>query len=244
MACLLVHLLCVATAASGAISLDFGQGVSSFVRPRVTDLLQGVGVADNRTLHITAGISALDLGLGLADEGFAIRFTQNSSGTINAAVESKTTLGLSFGLYALLGELGFGFLHPMYVATPNNASVDLAPLLAMESMARQPKLQIRGSHVHAEHPNELCNMLNGFAADGSFASREKWQLLLSEWAQYLQWLLAQVLSQTCAAPPRVCIITIRTNLCCLHRDRIPLNGPSSPLRHLRSLMSAQSARIG
>jgi hypothetical protein len=184
---LLYAATCSAASAASAVSIEFGPGVSNFVRPRITDLLQALAIKDNRALHISAGLSA---DLGLSVEGFSIHVKHNDSGIVVANVGSDTALGLSYGLYALLSELGFGFLHPMYVVMPN-AEVDLDLLVAMASLERRPKLGIRGSHVHAEHPNELCNMLNGFAADGSFSSRDEWQVLLSEWAQYLQWLLAQ-----------------------------------------------------
>ena len=49
---------------------------------------------------------------------------------------------------------------------------------------------VHGPHVHAEHPNELCSMLNGFDANGKYSSRDSWAKLLPEWDAYLRWLVA------------------------------------------------------
>ena len=57
-------------------------------------------------------------------------------------------------------------------------------------MTVNPAYSVRGSHVHAEHPNELCNLLNGFDAEGGYANRSAWEVLLPEFETYLEWLLA------------------------------------------------------
>ena len=45
---------------------------------------------------------------------------------------------------------------------------------------RAPAYPVRGSHVHAEHPNELCNVLNGFDAVGGHMDAGAWASLLPE----------------------------------------------------------------
>ena len=74
------------------------------------------------------------------------------------SVEAASGLGMAYGVYEALRALGFGWLHPMEVITP--VKLDLNTTINLD-VKRSPWLATRGSHVHAEHPNELCDVLNG-----------------------------------------------------------------------------------
>eukprot|EP01062_Namystynia_karyoxenos_P037106 TRINITY_DN2701_c0_g2_i1.p1 TRINITY_DN2701_c0_g2~~TRINITY_DN2701_c0_g2_i1.p1 ORF type:complete len:806 (+),score=279.42 TRINITY_DN2701_c0_g2_i1:73-2418(+) len=179
-----------AAAAAPAWQFEVSQEVPAFVGQRLPELL-GPSPPVRATLLAVGGPAAAAVippaeVAALGGDGFIVRW---ASGARNdtVAVASRTGLGAAHGAFYLLRRLGFAWLHPMKVAAPPpGAPVDPSGL----DIRREPRVRVRGSHVHAEHPTELCNMLNGFDANGGWQSRADWELLLPEWHAYLEWLVA------------------------------------------------------
>ena len=114
-----------------------------------------------------------------------------AASSVLVCVASNTGVGVAIGALALLQEVGWAFLHPMRIVAPLGRPAGLAAALKAVSSRKAPALAFRGSHVHAEHPSELANVLNGFDAGGGWEDRAAWQVLVPEWCRYLLWALAQ-----------------------------------------------------
>jgi len=88
-------------------------------------------------------------------------------------------------------------LHPAHIIKP--AKPDLChnftgqPTRAATDEERVGE-NIRGTHLHTQHPIELANLLNGvgLSKDGRTASedRDAWEAGLPLWVSYLEWLIA------------------------------------------------------
>jgi hypothetical protein len=122
----------------------------------------------------------------LPSEGYVLRsgsvFAANA-GAVDAIVVDGP--GVSFGAYALLEQLGFGFFHPLAAVIPT-ALPDPFPTVDVTTSPRWP---VRNIHVHSMHPLEMAEMLNGWGAgdpndDAGFNAR------LPEWTSFLEWMLA------------------------------------------------------
>lgn len=100
------------------------------------------------------------------------------------AVNAPTDVnrGLLYGTYALLGQLGLRFFHPLEATLPFGASA--LPAWSTVSQ-RGPHFAVRGFHYHTEHPLELCEFLQGVDA-GS----EPWHTMAGEFESYVEWLVA------------------------------------------------------
>lgn len=94
-------------------------------------------------------------------------------------------LGLAFGAYALLEELGFAFLHPLAPVRPEALQVPSTPLRRIEA----PRWAIRGFQLHTMHPLELTDLLNGWSEKGP-QDEQGWAAMLPEWGSFLEWMLA------------------------------------------------------
>ena len=128
----------------------------------------------------------------LGPEGFIVRSGAPSSGvTLFAAngnplddmrpFKTWNNIGLHFGAYQLLKELGFGFLHPLQQLIPRSLRLPAQPLDVVET----PKWGARGWHYHTEHPLELTEFLNGMDS-----ASEAWESMAGEFEQFAEWLIA------------------------------------------------------
>jgi len=70
--------------------------------------------------------------------------------------------GNAFGAFALLEELGMGFLHPLAPATPKTMTVPTAGV----SRREEPRWPTRGIQLHTMHPLELTDLLEGWGPAG------------------------------------------------------------------------------
>ena len=210
-------MLLTATAAwccRAQFSCVFGPGTSPFLADELPQLLQGRALAAgtsvlfNITVSSSSAAAAADDDPFAADDSFRIDVhlgsgggsssssSSSSSSAVRLDVTSGTALGASHGALAALQSdaLGFAFLHPMRVFSPPppQRPVTAAALVrALNGTRRAPRYGTwRGSHVHCEHPAELCNLLNGFDAAGGHADAAAWAALLPEWRAYLRWLVA------------------------------------------------------
>ncbi|HWB74499.1 MAG TPA: hypothetical protein VG755_06080, partial [Nannocystaceae bacterium] len=94
-------------------------------------------------------------------------------------------LGLGYGAYAVLEELGFAFLHPLAPMRPEALPAAL-PTIDRTSSPRWP---IRGLQLHTMHPLELTELLNGWGPNG-YDDEAGWNAMLPEWDAFLEWTLA------------------------------------------------------
>ncbi|HET6582989.1 MAG TPA: hypothetical protein VFG69_06075, partial [Nannocystaceae bacterium] len=129
----------------------------------------------------------------LSGEGFVVRSGAHAGTSaivgIGAAIDpdpfAHASLGMGFAAYAVLEELGFGFLHPLAPMRPADLPLDAPAIDRTES----PHWPVRGLQIHTMHPLELTHMLNGWGPAGP-DDADGWTALLPEWDAYLEWSLA------------------------------------------------------
>ncbi len=127
----------------------------------------------------------------LAPEGFVLVSTALGKGTAIVTTGKPNTklvhsnIGAAFGAFALLEELGMGFLHPLAPTTPKTMNA-IAPGIARKE---EPRWPIRGLQLHTMHPLELTHLLNGWGPKGT-NDATGWEQMLPEWDRFLEWMLA------------------------------------------------------
>eukprot|EP00937_MAST-01D_sp_MAST-1D-sp2_P003187 g3187.t1 len=175
-----------ASAAAGQYSFSF-RGTSTFLADELPQLLARRPLSAGLSVHVSVSVA----GNSSAGDRYDTD-VWNTDGGVRVNVTSPTAIGASHGAFAMLGSLGYGFLHPMRVVAPSRpcGKAELIALRALNGTRHAPRLATRTSHVHAEHPNELCNVLNGFDAGGGHADAAEWAALLPEVRSYLRWLVA------------------------------------------------------
>jgi hypothetical protein len=127
----------------------------------------------------------------LAAEGYVLR--TGAIGQATAIVtkgKARTKLehgnaGNAFGAFALLEELGMGFLHPLAPTTPKAMTVPAAGI----SRREEPRWPTRGIQLHTMHPLELTHLLEGWGPAGP-NDEAGWNAMLPEWDRFLEWMLA------------------------------------------------------
>jgi hypothetical protein len=162
---------------------DVAQGVSM-------DRLAGtlIALGDHALARLTIADAEL---LTLAPEGFVTRSTGTSRLRVLSARGKPRSehvfgnLGAAYGAYALLEQLGFGFLHPLTPIIPDAlASIDT------DSKTREePRWHERTVHLHTQHPLELTEVLQGFGAEGP-EDEAGFLAMLPEVEQLAEWLVA------------------------------------------------------
>ena len=106
---------------------------------------------------------------------------------LKISVASRTSRGTGYGVYAVLQDIGFRFLHPL---KPQSESLSLDfEKLAKISRTESPRWDVRSIHLHTMHPLELTNLLNGWGVTGP-DDRQGWEEMLPYWSLYLEWLVA------------------------------------------------------
>jgi hypothetical protein len=135
----------------------------------------------------------------LASEGFIVRQGQ-AFGTTVLATDGKplgpdpfalgVNQGVLYGSYALLQDVGFGFLHPLAPVVPGDVTAPTAPVDTTAS----PRWPVRGIHIHTQHPIELCELLNGWGK-GDPNDATSWNDMLPEWDSFLEWAIANRLNR-------------------------------------------------
>lgn len=192
-------------------SVFFGENLQESVKKRVLQLLKtalpnlqlekNCSDKDNavefhfgttiksKTLISTKEKSSLD------EEGFIIKSQQNGNCTI-LAVDGKNSLakasvkqkrGLSFGVYEVLQDIGFRFLHP-FKPTLDALNLSSDKLKAL-SRTENPRWPVRSIHLHTMHPLELTNLVNAWGIKGP-DDEKGFNELLPYWSLYMEWLIA------------------------------------------------------
>ena len=90
-------------------------------------------------------------------------------------------IGLHYGIYESLKQVGFGFLHPLETLVPSTFRVSSSAI----DLVQSPRWPSRGWHYHTEHPLELTEFLNGMDSDGTV-----WEDMVDEFFQFGEWLVA------------------------------------------------------
>lgn len=195
------------------VHLRFSSAIPPRVQVRVIQLLKQAHVAEVRLLSedppltafapgslvIAAGDTALTRALLPATalspagpEGF-VRAVREDGGVTLIAVDgnapdtarASTNLGLLFGIYAVLEDMGFRFLHPLRPSIPQEVRTPRATAPRVES----PRWPTRGIHLHTMHPLELTHLLNGWGPAGP-EDAAGWEAMLPDWDTFLEWMLA------------------------------------------------------
>ena len=129
--------------------------------------------------------------VALAAEGYVVRTGALGDATaIVSKGKSRARLahgnaGNAYGAYAVLEELGMGFLHPLAPVTPPALTTPASGLARRE----EPRWPIRGIQLHTMHPLELTNLLEGWGPGGP-SDEAGWNAMLPEWDRFLEWMLA------------------------------------------------------
>ena len=69
--------------------------------------------------------------------------------------------GAVAGAYAVLEELGFGFMHPLSVVRPSWLTINITEYHKKSSRIEKPYWPDRNFHIHTQHPLELTEVLQG-----------------------------------------------------------------------------------
>lgn len=102
--------------------------------------------------------------------------------------------GLIYAAYSLLGELGFGFLHPLQPLIPRVFSLPARPVryllsltvvMSQLNITEMPYWPVRGLHYHTEHPLELTNYLNGWGVNNFTDPSSSWKSMESDFVSFL-----------------------------------------------------------
>ena len=134
-------------------------------------------VLDDMSLLISIGNTSLANSYAttaqLASEGFSISSNQYLSGSTliaanGAPIDPKglnfelnvdaVHYGAAVGAYAVLEELGFGFLHPLDTILPTSIQLKSTNFSRTEA----PYWEKRTWHIHTQHPLEFTEVLNGW----------------------------------------------------------------------------------
>jgi hypothetical protein len=129
----------------------------------------------------------------LPSEGFIVRSGAHAGASAivgtGVALEpdpiGHLPIGMGFAAYAVLEELGFGFLHPLAPMRPDDVPTAAPDVDRTES----PRWAFRGLQLHTMHPLELTHLLNGWGPAGP-DDVDGWTAMLPEWDAYLEWSLA------------------------------------------------------
>jgi hypothetical protein len=192
------------------VFLALGADLPPAIGPRVRTLLSSVPwvlVLDANDAANLDGLEGTVLALGdhpiaraaiadseltnLMPEGFVTRVTREGAVTVlaarglPAAQRVHENLGAAHGAYALLENLGFGFLHPLTPVLPLNLTIPLEPSVTRE----QPRWPERTFHLHTQHPLELTELLQGFGEKGP-EDEAGFLAMLPELDSVLEWLVA------------------------------------------------------
>ncbi|WP_372370089.1 hypothetical protein [Candidatus Uabimicrobium sp. HlEnr_7] len=212
--CLLLALFCITFCfGKETLLLDFGKNFHSVPKERIEKLISSVGqdqfyiVSDDP--QFTDGDIVLSFGNThyaqqiitqheldtLGSEGFVVRSQQidnklviavrgNHNTEKNVCASGDTNIGLLYGAYSLLQQMGFAFLHPLEPTLPTKLTIPQT----IDSQEK-PYWPIRAWHLHTQHPLELTDMLNGWGPQGP-QDRQGWEQTLPEWDVFLEWMIA------------------------------------------------------
>ena len=145
-------------------------------------------IGDNAVTRLVIGA---DERAKLAPEAFVARSGKRGDATVLAAdgAPSKNhphgNLGALHGAYALLEELGFGFLHPLAPVVPVSLRLPGAAVNRTEA----PRWDTRAIHYHTQHPLELTELLQGFGESGP-DDQAGFEKMLPEWDRFVEWAVA------------------------------------------------------
>jgi len=128
--------------------------------------------------------------VALGPEGFIVRSATPATSVLVLVTNGNpltnlqpfktwNNIGLHFGAYQLLKELGYGFLHPLEQLIPSPFRLPSSPV----DVTEMPRWGVRGWHYHTEHPLELTEFLNGMDSGNT-----PWASMQGEFAQFAEWL--------------------------------------------------------
>jgi hypothetical protein len=194
-------LLLLPSASSLPNNLIFGNDVREAIQKRVADwwslapsLPDGLSnsttfvignQADSAMLISDDEVAALP-----SEEGFIVR--SSSDGSV-VAVRGGSERGNSYGSYCLLELVGVRFMHPLSPTVLEHSSFSIESGI---NVTETPHWPLRGWHYHTQHPLELTEVFNGFAAVDSPAvgQNETWDSMVPQVDLFFQWCIANRLN--------------------------------------------------
>lgn len=139
---------------------------------------------------LSLGKTALSTDTGGVPESYRIQTFKKSYGQLvllsgqgSQQLHSKVNIGILYGLYDLLEQLGFRFLHPFEPTLPEELNFQIKP------RNESPYWPNRAISHHTMHPLEMTFGLNGWGLNGP-QDKASWLKFLSKWQSYQEWLVA------------------------------------------------------
>lgn len=155
------------------------------------DLAPGTLVVGAGTTWASSQAIADDEVAALPDEGYVLA-SKPIDGAVVVAAKGKPgtrlphgNVGNAYGAYAILEEMGLGFLHPLAPTLPKHLVTPPAGLARKEA----PRWPVRGLQLHTMHPLELTHLLEGWGPGGP-NDAAGWEAMLPEWDRFLEWTIA------------------------------------------------------
>lgn len=95
--------------------------------------------------------------------------------------------GAAMACYTALKDMGVPFIQPF----APRSEVPAFPRVVQDRV-EAPRWDIRGWHIHTQHPLELCDLLTGFDIKDAKTGKvvTTWESMLSDWGKLLDWLAA------------------------------------------------------
>ena len=122
----------------------------------------------------------------LSEGGFLLRAV--NTGDVTVIADGKD-IGVSYGSYEVLLQMGFSFLHPLEPTMPSICNI------VFRNDTQNPYWPVRGWHIHTEHPLELTDFLQGFDITINGTVSETWDSMMGDWIKFLDWAVANKISQ-------------------------------------------------
>jgi len=130
------------------------------------------------------------------DDCFLIESVEERGGELEITVSGGVPLGVQYGLYHALEQVGFRFFSPYAQYSPQK--IDPArvreKLTAKAGKTHQPEMKRRGLHLHTLHPIE--SLFDFWLAEDAGNARRVIDWLIKQRGNFIQWVALNDIEQT------------------------------------------------